>query len=423
MPLRAKSTKSSRSPGPSLTIERVPCTALTEDPANARQHNDRNLQAIQASLQRFGQQKPLVVNAHNQVVAGNGTLRAARALGWTHVDIVRTHLAGLEAVGYAIADNRTAELAEWDPAVLAQTLATLQADTSIDALVTGFDAGEIEQLLADASAGPVVEDEVPAPPADPVTKPGDLYTLGRHRLLCGDSTKAEDVERVMAGARACCVFTDPPYGVSVAAKNRFLNTVQPSGRCLVDIVDDTLSPEDLKVRLLPAFVNLRERIMADDCTLFVSAPQGGDLGMMMMMMMKEAGLPVRHVLIWEKNAPTFSMGRLDYDYRHEPILLTWCKRHKRPMKGEHKTSVWNIDKPRKCDQHPTMKPVELYANAYLNNSDRGDVVADIYSGSGTAFIAAEQLGRTCYGIEISPQYCDVIVNRWEALTGRKAERN
>jgi DNA modification methylase len=142
--------------------------------------------------------------------------------------------------------------------------------------------------------------------------------------------------------------------------------------------------------------------------------------MMMMMMMQAAGLKPRHVLIWKKNQPTFSMGRLDYDYAHEPILLTWLKRHKRPMGGAHKTSVWEVDKPRKSEDHPTMKPVELYVNAYLNNSDHGDNVADIYCGSGTAVIAAEQTKRRCFGMEISPAYVDVIVSRWQKFTGKTA---
>lgn len=268
---------------------------------------------------------------------------------------------------------------------------------------------------------PIVEDEVPEPPVVPITQPGDLWVMGEHRLLCGDSTKADDVGRLMAGAKASIVFTDPPYGVSAGAKNRLLNTFQKAGRCLTDIVDDDLSPEELEQRLLPAFVNCREIAMAEDCTLFVCSPQGGELSMMMMMMQK-AGLKPRHVLIWKKNQPTFSMGRLDYDYQHEPILLTWLKRHKRPMGGTHRTSIWEIDKPRKSAEHPTMKPVELYANAFLNNSDGGDVAYEPYSGSGTAIIAAEQLSRRCYAMEISPLYCDVAVARWEKLTGKTATR-
>jgi 16S rRNA G966 N2-methylase RsmD len=249
-------------------------------------------------------------------------------------------------------------------------------------------------------------------------------------LLCGDSTKAEDVGRVLDGSKASCIFTDPPYGVSIAAKNRLLNSLPDPkgggnagiGRNATNIVDDDLTPEQLEKTLLEAFINLRTTAMAEDCTLFVCSPQGCGLSMMMMMMQK-AGLKARHVLIWVKNQPTFSMGRLDYDYQHEPILLTWTKRHKRPMQGQHRTSVWKIDKPRASPEHPTMKPVELYANAYLNNSDKGDNVFDPYSGSGTGFIAASQLERRAFGLEISPAYCDVIVERWEKLTGGKAKRD
>jgi site-specific DNA-methyltransferase (adenine-specific) len=190
-----------------------------------------------------------------------------------------------------------------------------------------------------------------------------------------------------------------------------LNSFQKAGRNLTDIEDDDMKPEDLKAKLLPAFELIREVVMADDCTVFLTAPQGGELSMMMMMM-RDAKLPIRHVLIWKKNAPTFSMGRLDYDYQHEPILLTWGKRHKRPMNGTHKTSVWEIDKPRASVEHPTMKPPELYMNAYLNNSDVGDIAFEPYDGSGTALIASENTGRYCRAIEISPGYTAVALQRY-----------
>ncbi len=270
------------------------------------------------------------------------------------------------------------------------------------------------------------EDDPPIDKADELqdkwhVKLGDLWAIpgkaGCHRLLCGDSADSQSISRLMAGERATCVFTDPPYGVSVAAKNRLLNTVQKAGWCLTDIIDDDLSPEQLKAKLLPAFENLKANVMADDCTLFVSIPEKAGLGMMVMSMMQDAKLPPRHVLIWKKNSPTFSMGRLDYDYQHESILLTWDKSHKRPMLGKHRTSVWEIDKPRKSEFYPTMKPVELYANAYLNNSDAGDKVCDIYAGSGTAFVAAEQTGRIAYGVELSEKYCAVILERMSLFTG------
>jgi DNA modification methylase len=147
----------------------------------------------------------------------------------------------------------------------------------------------------------------------------------------------------------------------------------------------------------------------------VTAPQGGELGLMMMMMMMESGLKVRHVLMWYKNAPTFSMGRLDYEYQHEPILLTWNKTHKYYGKGEHRTSVWKVDKPRANKEHPTMKPVKLVENALLNNSLEGDLIGDFYLGSGTTMVASHQLNRKCYGMEIDPKYCQVILDRMRKL--------
>lgn len=279
----------------------------------------------------------------------------------------------------------------------------------------------LQNLIDEAAAGLTDPDDVTEAPKEAVTKPGDLWTLGDHRLLCGSATDPSDVARVMGGGAADVVFTDQPYGVSIGAKNRFLNSFQRAGRNLTDIKDDDLKPETLKDTLLvPAFSLLRT-VMAESCTVFVTAPQGGELGMMMLQMMKEAGLPVRHVLIWKKNAPTFSMGRLDYDYQHEPILLTWGKKHAFYGAGAHRTSVWDIAKPRASADHPTMKPVELYVNAFQNNSKAGDMVYEPFSGSGTAIIASEQLGRRCRAIEIDPRYCDVAVRRWEEFTGKKAE--
>lgn len=216
------------------------------------------------------------------------------------------------------------------------------------------------------------------------------------------------------------VFTDPPYGVSIGDKNAALNSVQPSGRCCKNIENDTLSADELYPILVSAMTNCR-LCSKDDASYYVTAPQGGELWMMMMMM-KDAGLLVRHNLIWLKNSATFSMGRLDYDYQHEPIMYTWTKKHHNYRKGNFRTSVWTIDKPRKCDVHPTMKPVELVANCLLDSTKEGDCVLDVFGGSGTTLIAAEQLGRKARVMELDPHYCDVIIARWEKLTGQKAEK-
>jgi len=420
---RALSQAEPGGPGDSAA-EWVKPSALKPWPQNPTKDDPASVRRVADSIKRFGFGAPLVARRDNgEVIAGHTRLRAAKQLGLELVPVRYLDISEKDAHVLALADNRLAELTQRNNAELAELLKAMEPS---DQLLAGYTGGDVQALRREVEGdADVIEDDVPEPPKTPVTKPGDVWTLGRHRLVCGDCTQQEVVERLMGGERAVCVFTDPPYGVAIGAKNRLLakHGFQKAGRNCVDIEDDALSPEDLKARLLPAFCLLRDLVCGDECSIYVSSPQGGGLSMMMMMMMmQEAGLRARHVLIWKKNAPTFSMGRLDYDYQHEPILFTWRKRHKRPMHGKHRTSVWEIDKPRSSPEHPTMKPVELYATAYLNSSDDGDNVADIYAGSGTAFAAAEQLGRRCFGIELSPAYCDVIIERWQNLSGQKATR-
>lgn len=214
------------------------------------------------------------------------------------------------------------------------------------------------------------------------------------------------------------VFTDPPYGVAIGDKNKMLDEcAQKAGRITENIIGDTLSTDELYDVLLKAFSNLKE-VCSPECTYYVSSPQGGEIGLMMMTMMRDAGLPVRHNLIWKKNTATFSMGRLDYDYQHEPIFYTWTKKHH--FHGENKTTILEYDKPRKCDLHPTMKPISLISELIANSSKSGDWVMDIFGGSGSTLIACEQLNRKCYMMELDPHYVDVIIQRWEDFTGKQA---
>ncbi len=255
-------------------------------------------------------------------------------------------------------------------------------------------------------------------PEEPKAKVGNIYQLGQHRLICGDSTDHAVIDRLMDGEKADMVFTDPPYGVAIGDKNEMLNTVQKAGRCTENIKGDTMSEDELYEMLKKAFINVREHC-ADDACYFVTSPQGGSLGLMMMMM-KDSGLEVRHVLMWEKNSATFSLGRLDYDYQHEPIFYTWTKSHHNYRRGENRTTIWKYDKPRKCDLHPTMKPVELVGNAILDGTEKGMIVLDAFGGSGTTIIAAEQTDRKARVVELDPHYVDVIIDRWEKFTGQKA---
>lgn len=252
-------------------------------------------------------------------------------------------------------------------------------------------------------------------------KPGDIWQCGEHRVMCGDSADAEAVKTLMGGVKADMVFTDPPYGVSIGDKNKELNSVQKAGGCTTNIENDTLSSDELYPILVKAMTNARENCKDDAC-YYVTSPQGGELGLMMMMMMKDAGLPVRHMLIWKKDSATFSLGRLDYDYQHEPIFYTWTKKHHNYRGGDYRTTVWEYPKPRKCDLHPTMKPVALVENCMRDATKEGDVVLDLFGGSGTTMIAAENLGRKARLMELDPHYCDVIITRWENATGLHAKK-
>ena len=239
--------------------------------------------------------------------------------------------------------------------------------------------------------------------------------------MCGDSTKAEDMSALMGDDKADMVFTYPPYNVAIGSKNALLNSVLPSGRCCEDIANDKgMSDEEIGETLwLPAFERMREN-SKDCCNIYVTMPQGGTHMMMMMMMMMKAGWQVKHELMWEKNSPTFSMGRLDYDYQHEPICYGWNKSHVFYGKGEQNKSIWKFDKPRKCDLHPTMKPIPLVANALLNSSKENDIILDAFGGSGTTIMACEQTKRNARLMEFDPKYVDVIIDRWEKFTGQKA---
>lgn len=406
-----------------MKIERISIDKINPAKYNPRKDlkpGDKEYEKLKRSINEFDIVEPLVWNEKTgNLVGGHQRLKIIKnELGHKEVEVSVVSLDEKKEKALNIALNKIS--GEWDFKTLKELLVDLD-DGEFDISLTGFDDLELKELIDyEGKKGLTDDDAVPDEPKEATTKTGDVWLLGDHRLMCGDSSKIEDVNKLMGDDKVSIVFTDPPYGVSIGKKNEFLNSFQKAGRNLNGIHDDDKSPEELKKSLLPAFEIAKNHVMADDCTFFMTAPQGGELGMMMMMM-KEAGLPVRHVLIWKKNAPTFSMGRLDYDYQHEPILLTWGKRHKRPMLGMHRTSVWEINKPMSSKEHPTMKPVELYENAYLNNSDSGDLVYEPYSGSGTAFIASEKVGRKCRGMEISPIYCDVIVKRWEQFTGKKAE--
>jgi DNA modification methylase len=367
-----------------------------------------------ASFRRFGQQIPLVVDKSNVVRVGNCRLEAAKQLGWDTIQIVRTDLTSSEAIAYAIADNRTAELAEWDDDVLAAQLNGLLAEDEELLASAGFTDEELEELLGDIDGvdpAEITEDEVPEPPVDPITKPGDLWILGEHRVLCGDSTKAEDVARLLGDQVPFIMVTDPPYGVEYDPEWRN-EAKRPDGSAYGAkrtgvVINDEIADWTDAYKLFPghvAYVWHAGRFAAD-----------------LVVNLRGAAFDVRSQIIWCK--PRFVISRGHYHWQHEPCWYAVRKGGSAKWCGDRSQSTrWDI--PIKDGgedtNHGTQKPVECMARPIRNHGKECDDVYDPFLGSGTTLIAAEQLGRKCYGMEISPQYCDVIVKRWETLTGQKA---
>ncbi len=377
-----------------MKIERRKIADLYTDPANARVHGPKNMETIKASLRRFGQQHPLVVNEDGMVVAGNGRLVAMGDLGWTECDVVVTDLTGLDLAAFGVADNRTAELAEWDRDALAVVLEALKADDDLAPEDAGFDEATMAETLAALEPEQpdepkeVVEDEAPEPEEDAVTQPGDLWVLGDHRVLCGDSTDAGCVERVTGGEVVDAVVTDPPYGIGLDTDYSRMGRSTKSYAPIAGDEDGEVAAKALSAISAP-----------------VMYVWGGD-----------------HLA---SAIPNWRRGS----------LVVWAKAHSEEENAVFgsafevcwrtppgKKEVWFVRRIQMTSErlgvHPTQKPVECMARPIRNHD--AALVYDPFLGSGTTLIAAEQLGRRCVGLELEPRYVDVIVRRWQALTGKAA---
>lgn len=384
-----------------MEIEIVVLESLRLDPNNARKHDKRNLSAIQESLRRFGQRKPIVVTHDSVVIAGNGTLEAARSLGWTDISVTRApqDWSTDQVKAYALADNRSAELAEWDESIMAEQLIELD-EMGWDVQALGFDMPELADIESDD------EDKIPDPPVDPISKLGDIWQLGRHRLQCGDSTDKSSVKRLLEGNKADMVFTDPPYGVSYTGGLQFKNgLVEKNNREMIknddiDIYEDVMS-------ILAEFSNGPCYIWfagTKASNLYAAAEKYGD---------------IHALIIWVKNGGYGALNA-NYKQKHEPCLYWKPRGTTLNFTGlTTETTIWEIDKDGKNKLHPTQKPVALAHKALANHG--GKTVLDLFGGSGSTLIAAEQLGKTAYVMELDPQYVDVIITRWENFTGLKAE--
>ena len=394
-------------------IEQWPTAKLLPYARNARTHSEEQVAQIAASIAEFGFTNPILAGADGVIVAGHGRLAAAHKLGLALVPVViLEHLSPTQRRALVIADNRIAENAGWDEAMLRIELVTLQ-DDDFDVSLTGFDADALAELLADEDGngdGETDDDAVPEITETPVSRPDDVWLLGGHRLLCGDSTKAECFEQLLQGEQVDMVFTDPPYNVNYAntAKDKMRGTNRA-------ILNDNLGDgfyDFLLAALTPTIANCRGGIYVAMSSSELDVLQSA---------FREAGGKWSTFVIWAKN--TFTLGRSDYQRQYEPILYGWPEGATRHWCGDRDQSdVWQIKKPHKNDLHPTMKPVELVERAIRNSSRPGNVVLDPFGGSGTTLIAAEKSGRLARLIELDPKYVDVIVRRWQDWTGKQATR-
>ena len=400
-----------------MKIINVKTTDLIPYVNNARVHNEVQVARIASSIKEFGFNNPILLDGDKGVIAGHGRLQAAQKLGLDTVPCIELkHLSAYQKRAYIIADNKTSDLATWDNEILSLELADLaNGDTDLSDL--GFDQKELEKLIPATTEGLTDADDVPEPPVEPTCKLGDIWHLGRHRLMCGDCTDSDTVNKLMCGEKVDMIFADPPYGVSYASKNEFLNDQDEGHRIQVEIKNDHLTLDETGVLWANTFKNWTDRLAEYSC-YYIATSHMGDLFFMMMLMMNNNGFPIKHCLIWNKN--NHVLGRCDYMYKHEPILYGWKNKHKFYKNGSQNKSVIDIDKPLKNDLHPTMKPVELVENFILNSTLENMLVSDPFLGSGTTLIACEKTNRTCYGLELDPHYCDVIINRWEQFTGKTA---
>jgi DNA modification methylase len=391
-----------------MIVTDMPVETLVPYARNPR-NNSAAIDAVKASIAEFGFRQPIVVDEKMVVIVGHTRLEAAKALGLTTVPVhVAEGLTPAQAKAYRIMDNRSHENAEWDDELLRLEFGDLRLD-DFDLALTGFVSDELDKLLgAEQVAGLTDPDEAPAVPEVPVSKPGDLWILGNHRVLCGDATVVTDVEKLMDGQLADMAFCDAPYNVDYAnaAKNK---TIAKDRR----ILNDALG-EGFYQFLYDTCVNLL-MVTKGACYMSMSSSELDTL----QRAFKEAGGKWSTFIIWAKN--TFTLGRADYQRQYEPILYGWKQGADHFWCGARdQGDVWFIDKPRVNDLHPTMKPVELVERAITNSSKTRDIVLDLFGGSGTTLVAAERTGRSARLMELDPKYADVIVERWQNLTGQAA---
>jgi site-specific DNA-methyltransferase (adenine-specific) len=397
-----KAMKNSQTGGAcGLQIEYRAVDALIPYDNNPRK-NDKAVDAVAASISEFGFKVPIIIDSKGEIVAGHTRLKAAKQLGIDTVPvIIADDLTPEQIKAFRIADNKSAEFADWDFDLLASEFSAL-ADLGVDLDITGFSETEIASLLDQDTE----EDEIPPLPDDPKSKRGELYQLGAHRLMVGDATSAEDLERLMSGKDADLYLTEPPYNVDYTGKTKKA----------LKIENDKQDDAGFQGFLTDAFTTAAKHLKSGAAYYIFHADSEG---YNFRAAAKEAGFVLRQCLVWVKNSMV--LGRQDYQWQHEPVLYGWVSGASHAWYGDRKqTTVLNFDRPTVSELHPTTKPVAMLEYLIRNSSKAGDVVLDCFLGSGSTLIACENMGRACYGLELDPRYADVIIARWEAATGDKA---
>ncbi len=442
------------------TAERIefwPLEKLKPYSRNPRTHTPEQVAKVAASIAEFGFTNPILVDADQGIIAGHCRLMAAQKLGLKQVPVIElTHLTEAQKRAYIIADNRLALDAGWDMELLAGELAALKED-GFALELTGFSGEELDEFLVPENAGLTNDDAAPPMPEEAVTVPGDVWILGRHRLMCGDATVLTDVEKLMGGELADCTWTDPPYNVNYGEKAEMLDKYQKGHRNTSRILNDNMDSEQFYEFLLTAFTNVYA-VTKPGAAVYVAHAETE--GVNFRTALKTAGFYLSSCLIWRKNA--LVLGRSDYHWQHEPVLYGWKDTGShRWFGGRDKTTIhefegapfqqigdneWQIpmgettlivrgdnvtveaahgtvffeEKPRTSPEHPTMKPVALIERMVCNSTRKGDIVLDPFGGSGSTLTACEKNGRTAHLLELDPKYCDVIVRRWQDYTGKIA---
>lgn len=391
-----------------MKIEQRPVANLIPYVNNSRKHSEEQVAQIAASIKEFGWTNPILVDGANGIIAGHGRLMAARKLGMEAVPVIElAHLSEPQRKALIIADNKLAMNAEWDNDLLMLELGEL-LEGGFDLDLLGFGKDELDALLSptEATEGLTDEDAVPEAPAVPVTVLGDVWLLGRHRVMCGDSCSITDMDKLVAGRQADMWLTDPPYNVAYEGGTKEKLTIQ----------NDSMADDAFRQFLRDAYVTA-DSTMKPGAVFYIW--HADSEGYNFRGAAQDAGWKVRQCLIWKKSS--LVMGRQDYHWKHEPCLYGWKEGAGHLWATDRKqTTILEFDKPSRNGEHPTMKPVALFEYQMLNNTKGGDLVLDSFGGSGTTLIAAEKNGRHSCLMELDPKYVDVIIKRWQDFTGKTA---